>query len=778
MRSIFKLICFIILVLAGFTSCKKKEQTRFQTSWSSKDPIAIPFNTRLNQQKLGNLVLNSSFESGKLFYKEKDIKTFDIDGWSVVGNHVEWVNRQNLEYKLYEVADGNHAVKVHREIADETEDLGDGILSDYIKVIPGNYSLKLKLKLKNIRSNKERLGFKLHDAVNIRIKYFDKNKIEIRVQEFNPFMNLKIDNTFNSQSFTNYYQINDQDWCDVYGKTADFPYFNGDIPDQARYAKIFIGLKGTGTLWIDKVEFNYTNQNFTLLERLEPYFDSSFTTYDMIMPTPQQIEAKGAYIYFNSDSNKIPVIIYSGKNKKLETVINNLKNKIDNIISVDQKVQTISSLKANELKKYSLIISVGDTKLLENSSTKMQDSLLNQNQDSYAINFNSESNIIFLQSITDEGLINGVFTLEQIFDKKIAIVYLSDILDYPDFYQRNYAISFGLDSDRRNLLDEYKFGVPYYYNASSLATTDSECNLIIDCGTEDYLVQLKSIRKSDFKNIESVIIRNLKNDKDLEEIIKLLEKKNKKLNIKFEPKFNSINDINLSQDKAAQYYMNLKSRVSKKLSYIWNGENRCSNSLDCINLNQVSNVMHLNPVLFDNELNKADNRFYSPNIEQYYAGKLRLLSLFEPYNFKTVDGFYRFNANREIILNIDSLTEFKTIQTLTAANYYWNTESYNPEKSLWIVLNKLYGREISISLLKFNDAVFGMKEMSHKIANNGLNNKNERILNVYRASVLEQFEVLQENINNNNLLFEIKEVKEKVLTNYDQIFLELNNLKK
>lgn len=135
--------------------------------------------------------------------------------------------------------------------------------------------MKLKLKLKDIKSNKERLGSKLHDAVNIRIKYYDKNKIELRVQEFNPFMNLKIDNTFKSQSFTNYYQIDDLDWCDVYGKTADFPYFNGDIPDKARYVKIFIGLKGTGTLWIDKVEFNYTNQNFTLLERLEPYFDSS-----------------------------------------------------------------------------------------------------------------------------------------------------------------------------------------------------------------------------------------------------------------------------------------------------------------------------------------------------------------------------------------------------------------------------------------------------------------------------------------------------------------------
>lgn len=768
MRSIFKLTSLIIIVLVGFSSCRKKEQTRFQTSWSSKDPIAIPFNTRINQQKIGNLVLNSSFESGKLFYEEKGIKTFAIEGWSVVGNHVEWVNKQSLEYKLNEVSDGNHAVKVHREIANETEKLGEGILSDYIKVIPGNYFLKLKLKLKNIKSNRERLGFKLFDAVNIRIKYYDKNKIELHVQEFNPFMNIKVDNTFNSRSFASFYQISDLDWCNVYGKTASFPFFNGDIPDQARYAKIFIGLKGTGTIWIDKVEFNYTTHNFTFLERLEPYFDSSFTAYDMIVPTPKQLEAKGAYVYFNSDTKKVPVIVFSGsKNKKLENQVYNLRNNINNLISSDLKVQTIKSLSVGKKHNYSLIISIGDTKLLKDSKNKQNDSLLNKHPDSYSIN-TDQDNVIFLKAISDKALVNGMFTLEQLFDKNKAIVYKSNIFDYPDFYQRNFAVNSGLDSDKRDLLNSYKLG-DSYCNFSNLKYLNYNYNLIVDCGDKNYLNQLKSIRKSEFKNIKSAIIKNFTDNKDVKLIEKILRKRNKDIRIKIEPKYNNINDINLSKDKAFQYFENLNAEFSNIL-FVWNGENICSNSIDCINLKQVSDLMHSNPILFDNELNKANYRFYSSSIDQYYAGMIRVLSLFEPYNLQVTKNFYQFNTDREIILNIDSLSEFKIIQTLTAANYYWNTKDYNPEKSLWIVLNKIYGHDISVALIKFNDAVFGMKEMTQKIANNGLNNKDERIYNMYKTSMLEHFDALQTKVTNPDLLLEIDQVKKEVLQNYNQIF--------
>jgi hypothetical protein len=77
-----------------------------------------------------------------------------------------------------------------------------------------------------------------------------------------PFKGQKIDNSFKSLSFANYDHIKEFDWGRIIGKSHSFPFSEGDIPDDARYIRIFIGLKGTGTMWIDDVDFHYTRANF------------------------------------------------------------------------------------------------------------------------------------------------------------------------------------------------------------------------------------------------------------------------------------------------------------------------------------------------------------------------------------------------------------------------------------------------------------------------------------------------------------------------------------
>ena len=52
----------ILLIFSLISGCNKDDQSRLQANWSAKDPIAIPFNNRNHQFKLGNLVQNSSFE--------------------------------------------------------------------------------------------------------------------------------------------------------------------------------------------------------------------------------------------------------------------------------------------------------------------------------------------------------------------------------------------------------------------------------------------------------------------------------------------------------------------------------------------------------------------------------------------------------------------------------------------------------------------------------------------------------------------------------------------
>ena len=141
--NILEFVVFLIL-LAGFLftyGCTgKKTSTHNQAAWSSKDPFTIPYQVRNTQKNSGNLVHNSSFELGKFFSRDTiDLSSF-IQGWNKVGEHVMWVSLDKKEYSDNDVSEGIHSIKIERESANETDLMGEGIMTDFIRVIPGNYS--------------------------------------------------------------------------------------------------------------------------------------------------------------------------------------------------------------------------------------------------------------------------------------------------------------------------------------------------------------------------------------------------------------------------------------------------------------------------------------------------------------------------------------------------------------------------------------------------------------------------------------------------------------
>ena len=804
MRKIHIIFTIALLLIISILACKKEEQSLLQASWTSKDPISIPLNNRKHQLELENLAPNPSFESGKLFYEKSNLKTFDIDGWKKIGNNIEWVNKQNVDYNSFEVFDGNHSVKIHREIADETEKTGEGIMSDFIKVIPGNYSLKLFLKLENIHSYMDRLGVKMYDAVNIRLKYYDKNKIEIEAKEFNPFTQKHIDNTFKSLSFANYWNIDNLDWCEIHGKTASFPYFNGDIPDHARYIKIFIGLKGTGTMWIDNIDFRYTDQNFTLLERLTPYFDSSFTAYEKLIPIPKQVIKKESFEFYNPGNRKLPVIVIpNNADKHLITLAKALSVKLQSIIaqtdSVKSNVEIVKNFNINQINDFSFVISIGENPLYNYYKNSLPDTILNDNIDSYYIKSDNEiDNLIFINGQGSESLYNGLYTFNQLLDETKPIFYKADIVDYPDFLQRSFLIHDYKKSEKElkqnlDLFREYKLNVPYFElyqdnlkhypfsEIQEIAEWENGINLMIKLEATDSLPSENSLSNKIPKSVKSVLISQninenllnpdntvfskLKNESfyQLEKCINIINRKNKSVNILFAPPFNSLELIDYSKGQSVFYFNNLRNAISRDLSIVWTGDSYCSNSIDYPELNRMYNLIHDYPILLDNSLFTSDLRFKTKNIQNYYAGKIRVLSLFEPYNMNTYNNFYLHNRARKVILNINSLSESGTLRVLTAANYYWNVKDYNPDKTLWIVLNRLYGRETAIKLLKFNDAVFGIKEICRKIESNGLHHKNVRIAKSFKNSLIKYYDLLEKDLDNARMLEEIRTVKADVL---------------
>jgi hypothetical protein len=256
------------------------------SAWSSSDPLGIPCEMRLQQLEKGNLVSNPSFEQTSSRVETTD--AYDMpDGWERVGRQVECIDTRSGGAPD-EVSHGRRAIKIHRARAGELDE-AEGILSGYIPVIAGNYDFTYAVRLKQVTGNRHRLGGRVGDAVSIRVYFFDAEKKPLDATAVNPVGKSRIDTSDKSYTFANYWSVEDFDWARVRARTYNYPFSEGDLPDGTRYVRLFLGLKGTGTMWVDDVVFGYTKWNFSALERMTPYFDRPFSVLERLTPTPREV---------------------------------------------------------------------------------------------------------------------------------------------------------------------------------------------------------------------------------------------------------------------------------------------------------------------------------------------------------------------------------------------------------------------------------------------------------------------------------------------------------
>jgi len=241
-----------------------------RADWTSSDPLSIPYDIRLKLFEKGNLVVNPSFEQGKVIAGDSR-RTFSIPGWEVVGTNVGWVDRKTDVEFAADVHRDERAVKIARVRANEL-DAAEGILSDYIPVIPGNYDFTYSIRLKDIYGSRQRLALQLDDTILVRVLYFDADKQPLDPGCYNPVSNTLIDNSDKSYSFANYWSIDDFPWGKVRARTYNYPFSEGDVPDQTSFVRLFFGLNGNGSMWVDDIVYRYSKWNFTTLERFKPYF--------------------------------------------------------------------------------------------------------------------------------------------------------------------------------------------------------------------------------------------------------------------------------------------------------------------------------------------------------------------------------------------------------------------------------------------------------------------------------------------------------------------------
>ena len=204
LKSVTAVLLSASVLLGACSTVKHTQRDIGGARWSSLEPLSIPYEVRLAQFEKGNLVADPSFE-------ESEPATGDADNtqhWITVGRSVEWVDAASGRYAPEEVADGRHAVKIVKRSAGELDE-AEGIISDFIPVIPGNYDFIYDVKLKNITGHKARLGFRLYDALVVKTIFFDAQKKKIDPAYLNPVTGSLIDNSNKNYAFANFWRIDD-----------------------------------------------------------------------------------------------------------------------------------------------------------------------------------------------------------------------------------------------------------------------------------------------------------------------------------------------------------------------------------------------------------------------------------------------------------------------------------------------------------------------------------------------------------------------------------------
>jgi hypothetical protein len=476
MKSFLLFFLCCCLVLNACTTVEKFLETERLQEWSSSDPLSIPLDIRQAQFKKGNIVVNPSFENG---HRETD--RLKIEGWQPVGDHVGWALPESEAIATQEVNSGRHAIKIVRT---EMITKGDaaGVVSDYLPVIPGNYDFTFYIRLKDIVRHHPRPGLKPDDALDIKALFFDRNKQPIDPQIRFPVRNTLINNSNKNHAFSRLEKIEDFTWSKVRGKSYHYPFSEGDIPDATRYVRLFLGLKGSGTMWIDDIDFRYSKWNFTTLERFRPYFTRQLTLEEKITPKPQHFQQLTDVVYFDARNPEAqpPIIVLPGDpapaeqsaavliQKEINTILGKISPGSTPECSILRTAGQGFSLK--DIPATQLLLSIGRNRLYQQTQPDLPLHAIQDKNQGYIIKSSQIGNrhTVFLMGRTPVASYYAAATAVQLLEPERGVYHDATIIDYPDLLSRGFAFrkwqnKKELDRDLENIagMSRYKLNRVY-----------------------------------------------------------------------------------------------------------------------------------------------------------------------------------------------------------------------------------------------------------------------------------------------------------------------------
>jgi hypothetical protein len=742
--SITKIAGLTLALLSCSTSDKNKQDVE---RWTSTDPLSVSLRLRSQKHLKGNLVENPSFEDGKIKIADSVLKQVKIDGWEIIGNDIQWISaiENNAFNNSNEVHKRLHSIQIIRTSADETESLGHGVLSDYIKVIPGNYTFSLYLNLKKIKNPKSRLGTKIYDAIDIRVLYYDRNKLQIAGEQYSSYYNQKINSGFKGYSFANYEKIDSTGWLHIIGRSQLFPFPDGDLPDETKFVRLFVGLKGTGSLWADDISYTYNNQNFTLEERLSIFFDSTYTKAQLIIPQPRNVQILESKVYYRPDrENNIPLILipnnadpltqYSAL--KLERAILDNLTKIGKVDKLHPPT-LIRHFINNGQKNATIIFSLGKTELYNKYWKKLPlDKIKGHDQGYFIYTLNSLADIVFINGNSPEGNLYAVQSLIQLFDNQRLLFHNANIIDYPSNNYRSLLIKNNAVGDLKflNSSNSLRFNEIYYpfddevinrsQNYYETAIRNNKYIGLEDGDTNSNAKEIQSLLKS-FSNssigtkflISFLLSKKINIKEAMNQYYETPEKKCDGLSylkpliasgmqkgIKFEVMQVKSDNLDLNSPWCDKFELNDLICKNMDVKYVWSGYGLQSWQIDEADLFSAKQYYSSYPVFIDFTMyprSASMNFFANDSISPY---KLMTACLFEAYDNNVVPEVYE-KSNKSIV--VYKCTDiFDKIRLKTASDFYWNREGYNPDISLYKALIDEFGFDASRKIIKFNVIYF------------------------------------------------------------------------
>jgi hypothetical protein len=811
----FRYFLFMLMMMLLWASCAKEDKATInKAQWSSRDPLNIPLNRRMSELKSGNMVLNPSFERGRFFNDQ--FNTFELPGWTEIGNATVWVDISKEGHQSGEVSSGSHAIRISRDVSDEVVQQGAGMLSDFIKVIPGNYRLNYSLRVEDLSPYTGRLGSRLQDALNVRIYYYDKNKIRIGGAAKNPVTGIRFDNEFKALPFSGYWKIDSLGWLRTRGISHKFPFADGDLPENPRYIRIYFGLKGPGTIWVDDVDFRYTHRNFSLYERLKHWQDSTFSPYDLLVPQPKHMQPGSAWPLFDAGGHKKhPVVVIAPDAGAVVKQSADLLRR--HLAGLSEKhgrydIPVVAPEDAENIPGATVVFSLGDNVLARKYRGALPYDRLESHSQGYFIHSpDREKSVVVVAGNEPVGTYYGTTTLLRLLDAEDLRYHHAGIVDYPDMERRGIYWQPAKDSEEnlnflsRNRFNRILINTPEHQNGSLRShiaqlgdaslkgklfgpglslrpplpqsmnwkeqpggfATEKDVNRVVDHARNHHFSNLvlrmdqvkgggRDSRLPEIK--ENVSYNQYRNLLDIHSrlIRNISERAGDDLEIGYMPFWHNNRCIIQSHGRGEMFLKEFFRKVPPQVDLLWSGPVEHPLLIDPAETAYIRELTGKKPVFYSRQIHPLSMETFI----NAYPGKARMSSLFRHFIVQLPDDLTgpKKGAMYAHLSPVDALDRIRA-KTLSSA--MWNARGYDPDITLLRVLVSEYGHAAAMDLLRLNDAYFGLREMFGKIRSKETKAKFVRSAENFKRQVDELIARLKPRLEDTELWPEIEQFEKK-----------------